>query len=171
VGSFGDRQDEHRAFVERYDKGMPPYDDISDEEALDRYHEVVAGLSEEDYQRSALIAFSRMAPEKRAEFGRQLRDQSDQQGLGFPGQSAEEHRFEDPDLLARVAARAHRDHPDLLEKLLKGGGTGLVGGALAAGNAVAQGASGGEGGMTSNPAAKIALVGIAAMTVKQARDG
>jgi hypothetical protein len=37
---------------------------------------------EEDYQRSALMAFSGMAPEKRAEFSRQLREQSDQQGLG-----------------------------------------------------------------------------------------
>jgi hypothetical protein len=52
---------------------------------LDRYREVVAGLSEEDYQRLALMAFSKMASEEHVEFGRQLRDQSDQQGLGFPG--------------------------------------------------------------------------------------
>jgi hypothetical protein len=36
MDSFGDRQDERRDFVERYDKGTVPYDDISDEEALDR---------------------------------------------------------------------------------------------------------------------------------------
>ena len=171
MGSFGDRQDEHKDFVERYDRGAPLYDDISDEEALDRYHEVAAGLSEEDYQRSAAEAFSRMSSEERAEFGRQLRDQSDQQGLGFPGQSAEEDRFEDPDLLARVTARAHREHPDLLEGLLKGGGAGLVGGALGDGVSGGEGASGGEGGMTSNPAAKAALAGIAAMAVRRVMDG
>jgi len=77
MDSFGDRQNERRDFVERYDKATVPYDDISDEEALDRKREVVAGLLEEDYQRSALMAFSRMALEKRAEFGRQLREQSD----------------------------------------------------------------------------------------------
>lgn len=67
--------DEHKNLVERYDKGRPPYDDISDEEAFDRYRELVMGLSEVDYQRSALKAFSTMAPEERVEFGRQLRDQ------------------------------------------------------------------------------------------------
>jgi hypothetical protein len=36
MDSFGDRQNERRDFVERYDKATVPYDDISDEEALDR---------------------------------------------------------------------------------------------------------------------------------------
>ncbi len=165
MGSF----DEHRDFVERYDRGAPPFDDISDEEALDRYREIVVGLSEEDYQRSALEAFSRMAPEERAEFGRQLRDQSDQQGLGFPGQSTQEDRFKDPDLLARVTARVNREHPELLESLLKGGSAGLVGGTMGDGVAGGDGVSGGEGGMTSNPAAKAALVGIAAALVRRSQ--
>ena len=163
--------DEHRDFVERYDKGMPPYDDISDEEALDRYREVVVGLSEVDYQRAALEAFSRMAPEERAKLGRQLRDQSYQQGLGFPGQSAEENRFEDPQLLARVTARANREHPELLESLLKSGSADLVGGAMGDGIAGGAGVSGGEGGMTSNPVAKVALVGIAAALVRRSING
>src|SRR5919112_2839575 len=45
MGSF----EKHRDFVERYDRSTPPYDDISDEEALDRYREAVAGRSEEDF--------------------------------------------------------------------------------------------------------------------------
>ena len=109
-----DSLDKHRDFVERYDRGTPPYDDISDEEALDRYREAVAGRSEEDFHDSAQEAFSRMSPEERATFGVQLRDQSDQRDLGFPGQSAQEDRFEDPELLARVTARANREHPELL---------------------------------------------------------
>jgi hypothetical protein len=163
--------DEHRDFVERYDRGAPPYDDISGEETLDHYRELVAGLSEEDFQNSAQEVFSRMSPEERAAFGIQLRDQSNQQDLGFPGQSAQEYRFEDPQLLARVTARANREHPELLEGLLKGGSAGLVGGTMGDGVAGGDGVSGGEGGMTSNPAAKVALIGITAALVKRSMDG
>ena len=166
----GERGEEYRDFLERYDRGSPPYDGISDEEALDRYREVAAELSEEDYRDSAREAFSRMSPEERMEFGRQLRDQSIQQDLDFPGRSVEDRdeRLEDPDLLARVTARAHREHPDLLEGLLKGGGNGLVGGVLGDGVTGGGGVSGGEGGMTSNSAAKAAMVGIVATAVKRA---
>lgn len=167
MGSF----DKHRDFVERYDRGTPPYDDISDEEALDRYREAVAGRSEGDFHDSAQEAFSRMSPEERATFGVQLRDQSDQRNLGFPGQSAQEDRFEDPELLARVTTRANREHPELLESLLKGGSAGLVGGTMGDGVTGGEGASGGEGGMTSNSAAKVALVGIAAALVRRSMNG
>jgi hypothetical protein len=168
-----DRREEYRDFAERYEQGAPPYDDISDEETLDLYHEIVAELSEEDYQNSAREAFSRMSPEERVEFGRQLRDQSTQQGLDSPGRSpeAQVERFEDSDLLAQVTARANREHSDLLEGLLKGGGAGFVGGALGDGVTGGEGASGGEGGMTSNPAVKAAMVGIAAAVVKREIDG
>lgn len=166
----GERREEYRDFAERYDRGAPPYDGISDEETLDRYQEVAAELSEDDYQESAREAFSKMSPEQRMQFGRQLRDQSIQQDLDFPGQSAEDRdeRLEDPDLLARISARANREHPDLLEGLLKGGGDGFVGGALGDGVHGGEGASGGEGGMTSNPAVKAAMVGIVATAIKRA---
>lgn len=166
----GNRREEYRDFVKRYDASASPYDGISDEEALDRYREVAAELSEEDYRHSAREAFSRMSPEERVEFGRQLQDQSAQRSLDFPGRSAQEQivRLEDPDLLARVTARANREHPDLLEGLLKGGSIGLVGGAMGDGVTGGEGASGGEGGMASNPAAKAAMVGIVAATVKRA---
>ena len=167
MGSF----DKHRDFVERYDRSTPPYDDISDEEALDRYREAVARRSEADFLASAQEAFSRMSPEERATFGVQLRDQSDQRDLGFPGQSAQKDHFEDPELLARVTTRANREHPELLESLLKGGSAGLVGGTMGDGVTGGEGASGGEGGMTSNPAVKVALVGIAAALVRKGMNG
>ena len=169
----GERRQEYREFAERYDRGAPPYEDISEEEAMDRYHEVALELSEEDYRDSAREAFSRMAPEERVEFGRQLRDQSVQRGLDFPGHSAEDQveRFEDPDLLARVTARANREHLDLLEDLLKDAGTGLVGGALGDGVTGGEGASGGEGGMADNLVVKVVMVGIVATAVKRAMSG
>ena len=166
----GGRREEYRDFAERYDKDAPPYESISDEEALDLYREVAAELSEEDYRNAAREAFSKMSPEERMEFGRQLRDQSIQLDLDFPGRSAEDRddHFEDPDLLARVTARANREHPNLLAGLLKGGGDGLVGGALGDGITGGEGASGGEGGMSCNPAVKAALAGIVATAVKRA---
>lgn len=166
----GERREEYQDFAERYDRAAPPYEGISDEKTLDRYREVAAELSEEDYQDLAREAFSKMSPEQRMEFGRQLRDQSIQQDLDPPGESARDRdeRLEDPDLLARISARANREHPDLLEDLLKGGGDGLVGGALGDGVHGGEGASGGEGGMTSNPTVKAALVGIVAAAVKRA---
>jgi hypothetical protein len=168
----GSERQEYRDFVNRYEQGTPPYEDIPDEEALDRYHEVTSELSEEDYRHSAREAFFKMAPEERVEFGRQLWDQSIQRGLDFPGRSTEDQveRFQDADLLARVTARAHREHPELLEEILKGGGAGLVGGVTGDGLTGGAGASG-EGGMTSNPVAKAALVGIAAMAVKRGMNG
>jgi hypothetical protein len=166
----GERREEYRDFAERYDRGVPPYEDISEEEVIDRYHEVATELPEEDYRDLAREAFSRMTPEERVEFGRQLRDQSVQRGLDFPGHSAEDQieRFEDPDLLARVTARANREHPNLLEDLLKDAGAGLVGGALGDGVTGGGGASGGEGGMMDNLVVKAALSGIVATAVKRA---
>lgn len=168
----GERREEYRDFAERYDRGAPPYEDISDEETLERYREVAAELSEEDYRDSAREAFAKMSPDERMELGRQLRDQSIQHNLDFPGESAEDRdeRFEDPDLLARITARANREHPDLLASLLKGGGDGLVGGALGDGVSGGDGASGGEGGMTCNPVAKAAMVGIVATSVRRTMD-
>lgn len=168
----GERREEYRDFAERYDRGAPPYERISDEEILDLYREVASRLSEEDYQDAAREAFSNMSPEERMEFGRQLREQSTQQDLDFPGESVEDRddRLEDPDLLARVVARANREHPDLLAGLLKSGGDGLVGGALGDGVTGGDGASGGEGGMSCNPAAKAALAGIVATAIKQAME-
>ncbi len=165
-----DRREEYRDFANRYDEGAP-HEGISDEEVINRYREVAPNLSEEDYQLSARDTFTRMSPEERVEFGLELRDQAAQRGLDFPGRSAEGERFDDPNLLARVTARANREHPDLLESLLKSGGAGFVGGAMGDGVTGGEGASGGEGGMTSNPAAKAALTGIVATAVKRAMDG
>lgn len=85
----GDRREELRDFANRYEQGAP-YDGISEEEAVSRYREVVPELSGEDYRQSAREAFSRMEPEERAELGKQLRDQSLQQGYDFPNPDIDE---------------------------------------------------------------------------------
>ena len=167
-----DRREEYRDFVDRYDQGAP-YDNISDEEAIDRYREVAPQLSDEDYRYAAREAFSRMAPEERVEFGRQLRDQALQQGYDFPNRSMDDQdeRFQDPDYLAQVTGRVHREHPDLLESALGGGGAGLVGGMLGDGITGGEGALGGGSSMTDNFMTKAAIAGIAAMAIKRAMSG
>jgi len=69
--------------VDRYDRGAP-YDNISDEETINRYREVAPQLSDEDYRYAAREAFSQMTAEQRTGFGRQLRDETLQQGYDFP---------------------------------------------------------------------------------------
>ena len=163
----GERREEYKDFAERYDRGAP-YDDISEEETIDRYREVAPELSEEDYLDAAREAFSRLAPEERLEFGRQLREESLQQGCDLPGGDADDEydRFEDPDYLARVTGRVHREQPELLESLLIGGGDGLMGGMMGDGIAGGEGASGGDP-MTDNLVVKAVLAGIVASAVKR----
>ena len=82
-----------------------------------------------------------MEPEERAELGKQLRDQSLQQGYDFPepGAADGEDPFRAPEYLTKLTARMRREHPDLLEGLIGDGGAGLVGGMMG------EGMNGGEG--------------------------
>ena len=41
---IGERREEYRDFAERYDQGAP-YDNISEEETIDRYREIAPELS------------------------------------------------------------------------------------------------------------------------------
>ena len=165
-----DRREELLDFANRYERGAP-YDNISEEEAVSRYRQVVPELSGEDYRRSAREAFSRMEPEERAELGKQLRDQSLQQGYDFPEPGAEdgEAPFQDPDYLMALTAHMRREHPDLLEGLIGDGGAGLVGGMMGEGITSGEGVAG-DGGMLGNPVAKAALAGIAAIGFKRIAD-
>jgi len=163
-----ERREEYRDFAERYDRGTP-YDNISEEEVIDRYREVAPELSEEDYRDLAREALSKMEPEERVEFGRQLREESLQQGCDFPGRDAEDQdeRFEDPNYLARVTGRVHREQPDLLENLLNRGSDGLMGGMMGDGMTGGQGATGGDS-MTDNLVVKATMGGVVVMAVKRA---
>jgi hypothetical protein len=139
---------------------------------VSRYREVVPELSGEDYRRSAHEAFSRMEPEERAELGKQLRDQSLQQGYDFPKPSTEdgEDAFREPDYLTQLTAHMRHEHPDLLEGLIGDGGGGLVGGMMGEGITGGEGVAS-DGGMLGNPVAKAALAGIAAIGFKKMTVG
>ncbi len=102
------------------------------------------------------------------EFGRQLREESLQQGCDSPGRDADDQdqRFEDPDYLARITGRVHSEQPELLESLLIGGSDGLAGGMMGDGITGGEGAGGGEP-MSDNLTVKAVLAGIVATAAKR----
>ncbi len=164
------QQDEFSEFTNRYEQGAP-WDGISDDEAYNRYQQVAPQLPPDVYQRSAQESFSRLSPQQRMELGRHIQQRAPQYGVNFPdlNQDGQDDRLQDPGFLAQMTGRIHQQQPGLLGQILGGGGGGGLGGAL--GGALGGGGGGGGGGMLSNPIAKAALGGIAAMAVKNMMGG
>lgn len=148
LGGGGQQQQDYQDFVHRYEQG-PITEGYSDQEALDRYGQVAAQLPPQQYQQAAYQALDRMSPQERSQFGQYLEQQAHQQGVPFPGQGGD---YTDPRYLSQVTTQVHQQ-PGLLRQLLGGSGSG--GGPL-----------GGASRLLSNPLAKAALAGIAAMAVK-----
>jgi hypothetical protein len=154
----GQGRQEYQDFANRYDQGSP-YEGISGQEAYDRYNQIAPQLPQDVYQNAARESFSRMAPQDRQQFGRMLQQSPQQQGYNFPDLNGDgiDDRTQDPNYLAQVTGQMHQQNPGLLGQLL-GGGQQQVGGS-------------GLGNMLSNPLAKAALGGIAAMAFRQMMSG
>ncbi|HEX8036628.1 MAG TPA: hypothetical protein VF510_22410 [Ktedonobacterales bacterium] len=148
LGGGGQQQQDIQNFVQRFEQG-PITEGYSDQEALDRYGQVAAPLPPQQYQQAAYQAFNRMSPEERSQFGQYLQQQAQQQGVPFPGQGG---NYTDPNYLSQITTQVHQQ-PGLLRQLL--------GGSASGGSPM-----GGAGRLLSNPLAKAALAGIAAMAVK-----
>ncbi len=129
-------------FIRRYERGAP-WDGIDDREALDHYGRVAGALGPEEYRQSAEDAFSRFSPDERRQLGQHLAQQARRQdfSVGEPDPG----RLDDPRELADMTSRLHGAGPGVLRGLLGAGG----------------------GGALSNPLAKAALAGIAAMAMKR----
>src|SRR5919205_1147522 len=80
----GQQQQDYQDFVNRYDQGHPS-EGYSDQEVLNRYQQVAARLSPEQYQQTALASLDRLAPQERMQLGHYLMQQAQQQGVGLPG--------------------------------------------------------------------------------------
>ena len=144
----GSRRDEYDAFVQRFERGAP-WEGIEDEEAHRRYDEVSSRISDDDYELSAREAFERLDPQQRKEMARLLRQQARQRRVDVRVfDEDDDDRLSDPQRLARMTRQVRKQQPGGLGALLGGGG-------------------GGGGGMLSNPLAKAALSGIAAMAAKR----
>ena len=148
-GLFGGQDDDDdrrrgraRAFVGRYEQG-PPYEGISDEEAYHNYRQVADRLPPRDYEESAAEAFQQMSPQERMQFAQMLQQRAGGQFGGVRG--------DDPRQLAQAVARYRQQDEGGLPSLFGGGG-------------------GGMGDLLSNPLAKAALGGVAAIAMKKMLD-
>jgi len=157
-GGGRDSEREYRDFVNRYEQG-PSYEGYSDDEVFNRYQQVSRQLPPDLYQESAQEAFSRMSPQERMQFGQHLQQQARGQNYDFPDLNGDgiDDRLQDPNYLAQATGRIHQQQPDLLGQLF-GGGAQNYGGGQSSGN------------VFSNPLAKGAMAGIAAMAFKKLMD-
>ena len=167
-GADRDRYDD---FARRYDQGRP-HEGYDDDEVAGHYGRLQGDLDDDTYESSAREAYSRMDPDERRQFKKQLhhaareRGHADLDGDGIP---------DDPESMARYTNTVRRRDPDLLTSMLggggMGGGMGGMGGAGALGSvlggAMGGGMGGGRGGGGGNPLARAAVAGITAMAVKK----
>jgi predicted RNA-binding Zn ribbon-like protein len=132
-------------FIKRYQTGKP-WEGVSDQEALDRYSQVATQLPPDQFRQAAEQAFAKLTPEQRAELARILQTNAQQQSVSTPAldqTNLPATAQQDPGALAGAATQIHEQQPNLLQQLL------------------------GEGGALSNPIAKAALAGIAAMAAQR----
>jgi hypothetical protein len=128
--------------VKRFEGGGS--DAFSDQETAQHYGTVAEHLPAEHYQQAAHEALSQLSPDQRSQLVEHLREQARQQDVNFPGLH-EEQRLHEPGVLSSLLGQMQQQQPGLLQQLLGGGG----------------------GGGFSNPVAKMALAGIAAMGLKR----
>src|SRR5215470_7942916 len=146
----GQGREEHQAFLQRFEQG-PPWEGYSDQEVLSRHRAVAGQASRQEYQQAASEAFARMTPDQRVEFGQLLQQRARERHLDLGGLDRSGIKdFQDAQQLARLTGEVHQQ-PGLLRSILGGGG-----------EAQAQ-----QAGLLSNPLAKAALAGIAAMAIKK----
>jgi hypothetical protein len=147
----GQRQQEYKDFIDRYEQGDPSQG-YSDQEVLKRYGEVSHAVQPDQYARAAQEALSKLSPEERAAFVKMLQERAAARGLTLPGPVAS-----DPKDLGQVLTDLHKK-PGQLRDMLGSP-------AQPQAQAPAPGSSPITDILTS-PMAKAVLAGIAAMVVK-----
>jgi len=149
----GQQRQEFQDFAGRYDQGHPA-EGYDDNEVVNRYQQVSQQLSPQDYQQASQQSFERMSPQERMQFGQYMQQHAQQQGYQDPAWGENDNQYQDPGYLSQVTGRMHQQQPGMLGQLLGGGGGG-----------------GGGASMLSNPLAKAALAGVAAMGVRKLMSG
>jgi hypothetical protein len=149
----GQRQNEYKDFVDRYERGAPS-EGYSDQEVLKRYGEVSHAVPPDQYTQAAQEALAKLSPEERAAFVKMLQERAAARGVELPRQMAPE-----PKDLGQVLTDLH-EKPGQLRDILGPGGA----------QPQTQGSSPITDLLTS-PTAKAVLAGIAAMVVKRVMQG
>jgi hypothetical protein len=133
-------------FIKRYQQGAPA-DGIDAQETADNYQQIAPQLPADVYRDSARDAFERLTPQEREQFSAWLRERASQQGVALPGQlqdpAAAQQAARSPSSMADALSRMQQDQPNVLQQIF------------------------GEGGALSNPIAKAAVAGIAAMAAQR----
>ena len=146
----GQRQNEYKDFVNRYERGAPS-EGYSDQEVLKRYGEVSHAVPPDQYAQAAQEALSKLSPEERAALVKMLQDRAAARGVTLPRQVAPE-----PKELGQMLTDLHAKPGQLRD---------MLGGA-----AQPQEQASGSSPITDilkSPMAKAVLAGIAAMVVKR----
>src|SRR5262245_196430 len=145
----GQRQQEYKDFVNRYEQGSPS-EGYSDQEVLKRYGEVSHAVPPDQYAKAAQEALGKLSPEERAAFVKMLQERAAALGVTLSPKVAPE-----PKELGQVLTDLHQK-PGQLRDMLGGG------------DAQPQApASNPIGDILASPMAKAVLAGIAAMVVKR----
>ena len=144
----GQRQQEYKDFIERYERGDPSQG-YSDQEVLKRYGEVSHAVQPDQYAQAAQEALSKLSPEERAAFVKLLQQRAAARGLTLPGPVAP-----DPKDLGQVLTDLHRKPGQLRDML----GAPAQPQGQAGPNPIID--------ILTSPTAKAVLAGIAAMVVK-----
>ena len=147
----GQRQNEYKDFVNRYEQGAPS-EGYSDQEVLKRYGEVSHAVPPDQYAQAAQEALSKLSPEERAAFVKMLQDRAAESGVTLSRNVAPE-----PKELGQVLTDLH-EKPGQLRDMLGGGAVGPQG-QPAGSNPITD--------ILTSPMAKAVLAGIAAMVVKR----
>ena len=151
----GERQQDYRDFVNRYEQGHPS-EGYSDQEVLKRYADVSHAVPPNQYTQAAVEALGKLSPEERAAFVKMLQERAATLGVTLPRQVAPE-----PKELGQVLTDLH-GKPGQLRDMLGGGDVQPQGQPQGSNPLIA---------ILGSPQAKAVLAGIAAMVVKRVMQG
>src|SRR5436190_22348226 len=124
--------------LSKFNQGQ--HDQVPDQQVQQTYTQVATQLPQDQYVQAAREAFEKMTPEQREEFAKELQTQAQQHGLNVP---STQNVSSDPGALATTVGDVHAQQPNILQQMFA------------------------PGGIFSNPAAKAALLGIAAMAAQR----
>src|SRR5262245_35953163 len=110
----GQRQNEYRDFVNRYEQGHPS-EGYSDQEVLKRYGEVSHAVPPDQYAKAAQEALGKLSPQERAAFVKVLQERAAVRGVPLSREVQPE-----PKELGQVLTDLHQN-PGQLRDMLGGG--------------------------------------------------
>ncbi len=142
----GGDPDDHQAHYQRYQTGYANnrYDDLDDHDVYERYQRTVQHAPPDVVEEAHIEAFQQLPPDQRMQILRQFQQANNdpRQPFNYNGGFND-----DPREMARMARMASQQQPDLLQSVM------------------------GPGGALSNPLAKAALAGVAAMAAQRIMGG